>query len=64
MFEVGWLETSEEDAADLARAIVDLAADQRAELLEVWAPDVGWLATALRRAGCELDQMSVWAKAL
>ncbi len=58
--EVAWLETREDDAVDLMRAIVDLATKLEAESIGVMLPAVGWLTTAARRAGCELHPMTVY----
>lgn len=63
-FEVSWVETARTDATDLARGIVDLALDQRAERLEVWIPAVDWLVSAFRQAGCEAHHMAVYEKGL
>lgn len=63
-FEVGWLETREDDAHDLMRAIVDLALNQGAEALGINVPAVTWLTTAARRAGCDLHPMIVYEKPL
>lgn len=62
--EVGWLETREDDAADLMRAIVDLAVKRDAEGVRITIPNVGWLTTAARRAGCDLHPIIVYAKPL
>ncbi len=62
--EVGWLETGEDDALDLMRSIVDLAAKQETEAIGINIPAVPWMATAARRAGCELHPMIVYERSL
>jgi ribosomal protein S18 acetylase RimI-like enzyme len=62
--EVGWLETREEDATDLMRAIVDLAAAEGADRLLAMLPALPWLTRAVRRAGCDVEPLSVYEKAL
>lgn len=61
-FEVGWLETRPEDAPDVLRALVDLAVAEGAERIELKLPDVAWLTTAARRAGCDLWRFILLAK--
>ena len=63
-FRVEWIETSAESAYRMARALVDGAADGGSDRLMVWAPDVEWMVRALRRAGCELHPMTVYAMGL
>ncbi len=58
--EVAWLETREDDAVDLMRAVVDLATKLETESIGVMLPAVGWLTTAARRAGCELHPMKIY----
>ena len=63
-FRVEWVETNAEDSYRLARALVDAAVDAGAERLMVWVPEVEWLVRALRRIGCELHPMTVYAMGL
>lgn len=63
-FEVAWLETREEDAVDLMRALVDLATNHGTERITLWVPAVEWAVSAARRAGFELDGMTVFAGAI
>lgn len=63
-FEVSWLETRQEDAVDLVRALVDLATAAGAERIALWIPDVDWMGAAARRAGFELSGMTVFAGAV
>jgi hypothetical protein len=62
--EVAWLETREEDAYDLMRALVDLASKQEAEGIAVTIPAVGWLTSAARRIGCDLFPVTVYERPL
>lgn len=57
---VQWLETSEEDAAALVRALVDRAADIGVERLQMMIPAVPWLRRALGRADFELTGLGVY----
>jgi GNAT superfamily N-acetyltransferase len=58
--EVGWIETREEDAQDLLRALVDLAAAEGAERLLAMLPAAPWLTQAARRAGCDVSGITVY----
>ncbi len=63
-FRVGWLDTTPEDAHAMARALVDLAANGGAELLDVKIPAVDWLERAFRRVGSDLLPIGIFAKSL
>ena len=63
-FRVEWIETSEEGAYRMARALVDAAVDSGADRLTAWVPNLDWMGRAMRRAGCELQPMTVFATAL
>ena len=58
--EVGWLDTRREDATELMRALVDLAATEGADRLDVTMPGVPWLTQAARQAGCEITPLAVY----
>jgi GNAT superfamily N-acetyltransferase len=58
--EIGWIETREEDAQDLIRALADLAAAEGADRLLAMLPGVPWLTQAARRAGCDVEPISVY----
>jgi GNAT superfamily N-acetyltransferase len=60
--EVGWIETRPEDAHDLMRALVDLAINEGADRIEMKIPDVDWLTSAARRAGCELWRLILYTR--
>jgi hypothetical protein len=58
--EVGWVETRQEDAQDLMRALVDLAAAEGADRLLAMLPAVPWLTQAVRKAGCDVERISIY----
>ncbi len=58
--EVGWIETGPEDAADLARALVDLAIEAEASRLEAVFPSLPWLMTAFEDAGYDIHPLVVY----
>lgn len=58
--EVGWLETGPDDAADFARALVDLVVEIGASELEVVCPDLPWLTAAFEGAGYESHPLVVF----
>ncbi len=58
--EVGWLETGPDDAADFARALVDLSIEAGAVSLEAVYPSAPWLTAAFESAGCEIHPLVVW----
>ena len=59
--EAAWVETRAEDAADLLRALVDLAVSRGVESIAVWLPEVEWLVRDARRLGFEAQPMGVYA---
>jgi len=59
--EVDWLETSEEEAEAASWGIVGLATETGREEAVIWVPDVDWAVRAVRRAGCEVRGMEVFA---
>ena len=59
--EAGWLETRQEDAADMLRALIDLAVGRGLESIAVWAPPLQWIVRDVRRLGFELEPMAVYA---
>jgi hypothetical protein len=62
--EIGWVETGEDDAGSMMRALADLAGSTGAGRLVIWLPEVAWLVDAARRTGCEVHPMGVYAIAL
>jgi RimJ/RimL family protein N-acetyltransferase len=63
-FEVGWLETRPEDAADLLRALIDMAVGAGAERLAMWLPSLDWIVREARRLGFDTEKMAIYAVAL
>jgi GNAT superfamily N-acetyltransferase len=63
-FDVGWLETRPEDAADLLRALIDVAVSGGAESIAVWLPPVDWILRDARRLGFDMAPMGIYAIAL
>ncbi len=63
-FRVSWLSTTEQDSDAMVRALVDRAAAAGIERIEVVIPDVDWLRRALRRTGCDLHPLTVYAVGL
>ena len=61
---VSWVETGEDDAHDVLRAAVDTAQEYRLAGLHVKVPAVDWLLQPLRRLGCEIHAMAVYARPL
>src|SRR5680860_228161 len=56
-FDVGWIETREEDADDLLRSLIDLAISSGSESVSLWIPNVDWAVKATRRLGFEPSVM-------
>jgi len=63
-FDVGWIETREEDVDDLIRSLVDLAIGSGSESISVWTPDVNWAVRSAKRLGFETSLMHIYASAL
>lgn len=61
---VGWLECGPDDAHDMAKSLVDLALETRADSLRIAVPPVDWLVEALDRIGCEPHPMVVFERPL
>jgi GNAT superfamily N-acetyltransferase len=64
MLAVDWLETTREDAAAMALALVDLATEYAVAEIRVWVPSVDWLEQAFTRLGFEFNTVGVWELAL
>lgn len=58
--EAGWLETRPEDAAEMMRALVDLAVGRGAESIVLWLPPLQWIIRDVKRLGFELEPMAVY----
>ena len=63
-FDVLMLDASPSDAADVVRALVDLANDRGASEFSSWVADCTWLVDALEAAGCETEPSGIYAQAL
>lgn len=63
-FQVHWMETAQDDALAMAKALVDRAADAGVAEMRVWVPDVPWLLAAFTTLGCRFHAAGVWARAL
>lgn len=61
---VGWLECGQDDALDLVRSVVDLAAVSGAERVTITAPAVDWLVAALTSMQFELHPIIIYEMAL
>lgn len=61
-FEVAWIETREEDAADLLCSLIDLAIGSGAESISIWVPAIDWIVRTARRLGFETSVMHVYAR--
>lgn len=62
--EIGWLETGLDEAADLLRAVLDLAGELSAERITLKLPAVDWVRLALERAGYATSGLVLYAKEL
>jgi GNAT superfamily N-acetyltransferase len=62
--EIGWLETGPDEAAELLRAVLDLAAELDPERITLKLPAVDWVRPALERAGYTTGGLVVYAKEL
>lgn len=62
--EIGWLETGADEAAELLRAILDLAGELSAERITVKLPAVDWVQPALETAGYTTGGLVLYAKEL
>ncbi|MEA2002339.1 MAG: GNAT family N-acetyltransferase [Actinomycetota bacterium] len=61
---VGWLECAPDDAMDMVRSIIDLAAEAGAGAVQITVPEVTCLVDALTAASCELHRVNVYARGL
>ncbi|HHC08935.1 MAG TPA: GNAT family N-acetyltransferase [Actinobacteria bacterium] len=58
--EVGWLETTPDEATAFLGATAALAAERRRDEVVWWLPDVDWLVDAARRLGAEIRRLTVY----
>lgn len=61
---VGWLECAPNDATDMIRSLIDLAAEAGAGAVQIKVPDVEWLVDALVASSCELHRVGIYAHGL
>ena len=61
---VSWVCTDPDAAVAFVRDLVALGRRLEAPTLEVMAPAVDWIRTALERSGCDLHPVTVYARAL
>jgi GNAT superfamily N-acetyltransferase len=59
-----WLETAETDASSMVRALVDHAAGARRSRIDIMAPAVPWLESALVSTGFTMQGLGVYALTL
>ena len=64
VFEVRLIDTTEAEAHDVIKALIDTANNRGAEGFSMWLADIDWLVQAARRTGCEVDGYGVWEKAI
>lgn len=62
--EIGWMETGPEQAFELAKSAIDLAAELGAERIEVKVPSVPWLTGAFDALGFESSNFLIFEEAL
>lgn len=63
-FEVGWCDTTPDNAIDLARGIADLSQREGADKARVMLPTTEWLDEAFADTGYELKPMAIYARGL
>jgi len=61
---VGWLECAADDAPDMVRSIIDLAIESGSDGVHITVPAVEPLLAGLRRSGCELHPIEIYARGL
>ncbi len=62
--DVGWLETGEDDAAELLKSTLDLAAELDTASLAIKVPEVPWLGSELERTGFAMSRIAIYARPL
>lgn len=64
VFDVRLIDTTEAEAHDVIRALIDTANNRGAEGFSMWIADIEWLIRAARRTGCDVEGYGVWEKAI
>lgn len=64
LFQVQLIDTTEAEAHDVIRALIDTANNRGAEDFSMWIADIDWLIQAARRTGCDVSGYGVWEKAI
>ena len=62
--EVGWLDCGPDDAADMVKSLIDLAAEHKAERLQITFPAVDWLEEPARARGVDPMAMLIYERSL
>ena len=60
-FEIGWCETRPDTARDMARALVDLAADKEATTVQAMVVATDWMRDAFAESGYDLAGVDIYA---
>ena len=63
-FDVEMVATSESDAPDVARSLVDLAVSHGATMFTAWVADLPWIVEAFEHIGCQTDPSGIWEMSL
>jgi GNAT superfamily N-acetyltransferase len=61
-FQIQLIDTTQDEAYDVIKALIDTANNRGAEELSMWIADVDWLIQAARRTGCAVEGFGVWEK--
>lgn len=61
-FAVRLVDTDEDEAHDVIRALIDTANNRGAELITMWLADTDWMVQAARRTGCDVTGHGIWER--
>lgn len=61
---VGWFDSGRDDAVDMIKSLLDVAAERAAERLQLMFPAVDWLETATATLGFDQTPMLIYASSL
>lgn len=59
-FDVELIATTRDDAADVARAVMDLATSHGVAQFKAWVADIPWLVAAFEHMGCDAEPSGIW----